>query len=225
MNDDVRRATFAALLAALLLMAPAAATANHQWANLSWATTDGIVELYADTTALGRAWDVYSDSMLADWDSSRHVVIDRSPQGKQGAVRVRGSNFGPSGWLGIAVVWINDAEHIVAGEVALNDWYWSADFGYDEIERHLVYCQEIGHVLGLSHQYVPGDSCMNDAATGRNRRTRPNSHDLEELARIYRHPAGYNSGEFVSDPDRPCDQRPCRQRRLRRVVVDVVPAR
>lgn len=217
------RLAFAFSVAALLLGSVGTAAATHRWENLSWATTDGTVELYGDTTALGRAWDVYSDDVLDDWDASSHIVLDRDPQGKQGAVRVRSGNFGPSGWLGIAVVWINDSNHIVAGAVSLNDWYWAADFGYDEIERRFVYCQEVGHILGLGHQYVPGDSCMNDAVSGRRRRARPNAHDLEELATIYRHPSGYNSGEFVSDSDRLCGQTPCRQRSLRQVVIDVFP--
>ncbi|MDP8928119.1 MAG: hypothetical protein M3O70_05965, partial [Actinomycetota bacterium] len=63
----------------------------------------------------------------------------------------------------------------------------------------------------------------NDAVSGRRRRARPNAHDLEELATIYRHPSGYNSGEFVSDSDRRCGQTPCRQRSLRQVVIDVFP--
>lgn len=213
------------LVAAVLLVVPLPATAGHRWDRLSWATTDGVVELQADTAALGRAWNVYSSDVLADWDASAHVVVDRDPHGKQGIVGVRSGNFGPSGWLGVAVVWVDDADHIVAGDVVLNDWYWVGDLGYDEIERHLVYCQEVGHVLGLSHQYAPGDSCMNDAATGRRRHARPNAHDLEELARIYRHPAGYNSGELVSDPDRLCGRRPCRQRTLRQIVVDLFRAR
>ncbi len=118
-TESRRWKLFAILVVGLLLLAPATATAQHRWGDLSWATTDGVVELYADTTALGRAWNTYSSEVLSDWDASGHVVLDRIPQGKQGAVRVRSGNFGPSGWLGIAVVWINDADHIVASAVSL----------------------------------------------------------------------------------------------------------
>lgn len=49
-----------------------------------------------------------------------------------------------------------------------------------------VLCQELGHVLGLDHNRLELDTCMNDQAP-LGSATAPNLHDVQQLNLIYNH--------------------------------------
>ncbi len=219
------RRTQTGLLSALLvifaLVGGGVAQADHAWYH--WATTDGVVELYADVSAVKGDWVAITGPVLESWNQPPpgqpdHVVLTTSPSGSQGMMTVRSGNYGATGWLGIAEVKLDRNLRIVEGRVSLNDWYWRRGAVADSLSRRHVYCQEVGHILGLEHQYRPGDSCMNDEAQ-LGQFVQPNSHDFQQLASLYSQRDGYNSGTLGGSASRAS-----RARAENWVVVHAFPA-
>ena len=103
---------------------------------------------------------------------------------------VEGGNAS-SGWLGIASVKLDSDLHIVSALVQMNRTLLNRHG--PNAAKHVL-CQEIGHILGLDHQYA-SDSCMDDCSRSGNGRacldnpeaTTPNAHDAEQLRTIYSH--------------------------------------
>lgn len=208
-----RSARAIATIVGLLLVLPGSgvAQANHSWNDFHWATRDGVVRLYANVSQVHDGFVQDTASVLARWDASEHVVMETNPYGKQGAFVVRSGDFGRTGWLGVTKIQLDDSDHIVGGEVQLNEWYWQQGVaGYDDAARIHVYCQEVGHILGLAHQYDPGDSCMNDESSELGRYEQPNSHDYVQLSQIYRNGEGWESGTYASSRSHQCARDGCR---------------
>ncbi|MDQ3932282.1 MAG: hypothetical protein M3252_05530 [Actinomycetota bacterium] len=186
-----RMGLIAALVTTLTLMGGSLAEASHWWNGYKWATTDGVVDLYADVSQVQGEWARATGEVIRDWDNAARVEIDTSPAGKQGMVTVRSASYGPNGWLGVAMVSL-EGRRIIGGRVLLNEWYWSNGFVTAPQARQHVFCQEVGHVFGLDHQ--DAQSCMNDSPSELGRWLHPNAHDYEQLDAIYRQTDGYNSG-------------------------------
>ena len=73
-----------------------------------------------------------------------------------GQMRVCNAAYGNNGWLGLAQIWLDGNGHIVQGVAKMNDSYSSV--WTDPAEKNHVFCQEVGHVLGLDHTSVDGSS-------------------------------------------------------------------
>ncbi len=110
-------------------------------------------------------------------------------------ILMRDGGDASSGWLGRATVGVGDEGHIRDPLVEMNAIKLAS---YSDIASAHVACQELGHALGLDHQRMVTDSCMDDCQ-GRGSREAwlaclnnpnaigPNAHDAEQLRKIYAH--------------------------------------
>jgi hypothetical protein len=191
---------FAALVTAVAL--PSIARANNSWGGYHWARTSNPFTLKLANNTSG-SWSADLVTVSSDWSQS--TVLDttvvaggttpRSCRPTRGRVEVCSANYGNTGWLGVAQIWISGGVHITQGTVKNNDYYFgSSTYPYNnEAEKLHVICQEVGHTLGLDHQSTDGSSlntCMdyyhNTSATD-TLSTHPNQHDYDELGIIYGH--------------------------------------
>ncbi|WP_406304496.1 hypothetical protein OHA61_22185 [Streptomyces sp. NBC_00885] len=121
----------------------------------------------------------------------------------KGAVHVCDDDLGDDGNRGGAA--FEDAPNgtpIESVELKLNNFY--LDNEPEEVKQHDV-CHEIGHSLGLGHQYAAG-TCMNDKAAGSDPvpeepwQPQPNEHDFEQLKAMYGPGSDEQSDGSVEQP-------------------------
>ena len=193
-------AALAALLVAVVL--PSVATATNSWGGYHWARTTPSFTLKLGNNTSG-SWSADLATVASDWSQSTVLdttVVAGGTRAKvcrptSGRVEVCSANYGNTGWLGVAQIWISGGVHITQGTVKNNDYYFgSSTYPYNNrAEKLHVICQEVGHILGLDHQSTNGSSlntCMdyyhNTSATD-TLSTHPNQHDYDELGIIYGH--------------------------------------
>src|SRR5712691_148558 len=180
----------------------ASASANHSWGGYHWARTANPFTLKLGDNVSG-LWDGMLAKASSDWSQS--TVLDttivpggakpRSCRPTSGQVEVCSANYGNTGWLGLAQIWITGGVHITQGVVKNNDYYFgSSSYQYNNTaEMQHVFCQEIGHTFGLDHQSTSGASlntCMDyyhNTSSSDTKSTSPNSGDYGELLTIYTH--------------------------------------
>lgn len=204
-----RKTRFAGALAGfILLFNVTAAYADHQWSSYHWKKEgtailtlnigDNHTGVWSDLgllNSVGTDWNIYGGSYLAF-----NVV-----PGGSGDIESYNDNYGDTGWLGLASIWITRGKtrHITRGEAKENDYYMTLG-GYDgfneAVEWQHVLCQEIGHTFGLDHNRegltggTPDDTCMNDQ-TRPLRYPTPNSHDADLLDQMYAEDHGSGGGD------------------------------
>ena len=173
------------LAAALVAFGASPAMANHKLGKLHWAaqTASTVVNLTLDDSGVASSWR--PGSVETDWGNSDQIDFNSS-----GSVEITADsgNFGNTGWLGAASVFYTPGSgHITDVEIQLNEFY-----SLNSDQKQSVYCQELGHGLGLGHlhsrKYSPETSCMSDAFA-----LHPNAHDYTQLQLIYNHADGFNS--------------------------------
>ncbi|MCH8862374.1 MAG: hypothetical protein IID51_07670 [Proteobacteria bacterium] len=210
----MRRSTALTVAASLALgMAlgiSTAAQADHQWSSYHW-ERDGIDPLIitvADNHVAVDAnlpeWELILKSVVAGWASGAdggygglHFGTIDSSGSLDGNVPSFNDNYGDTGWLGIASIWVTRGKnkHITRGQSKVNDFYVTlAGYdGFDQIEEwRAVLCQEIGHTLGLAHTAVDY-TCMNTEDRPLRYET-PNAHDTEMLDAMYAEDHGSDGG-------------------------------
>ena len=183
----------AALIAMLAPLAPA--RAQHSWSGYHWARTANPFTLKVVDSVNGR-WEGLLDEVTQAWSESdvldTVIVAGQSDPLTQvlcnpqiGTARACNFNYGPNFWFGLATVWL-DRSHITRGAVQVNDFYFTGSYANDTARAHVL-CQELGHVLGLTHHKKT--SCMDDTNSTLNLESHrgPNGHDLNMLATIYSH--------------------------------------
>lgn len=191
---------FGVLLAAAVV--PAIADASHSWNDYHWARTSNPFTLKLGNNTSG-SWTTHLATASSDWSQSS--VLDtgvvagltkpKACRPTSGRVEVCSANYGNTGWLGLAQIWVSGGVHITQGTVKNNDHYFgSSTYTYNnEAEKLHVMCQEIGHTLGLDHQATDGSSlntCMDyyhNTSDADTLSTHPNQHDYDQLASIYGH--------------------------------------
>ncbi|MDP8928988.1 MAG: hypothetical protein M3O70_10565 [Actinomycetota bacterium] len=99
-----RMRLLAGLVATFTLLGGGLAQANHWWNGYKWATSDDVLDLYADVSDVRGEWARVTGEVITDWDNAARIEIDTSPAGKQGVVTVESASYGPNGWLGVAMV-------------------------------------------------------------------------------------------------------------------------
>jgi hypothetical protein len=198
------------VLAALAAIAATAlagsASANHSWGKYHWARTssDGSFSLVlANNTS--SPWSSMLSTASNQWSTSSMLNTsvgsgDDSDRTKcpavLGKVEVCSTDYGNTGWLGLAQIWIyRGGSHIAQGVVEVNDYYFSGggkSYQYNNsAEMQHVVCQEVGHTFGLDHQDTSGaslDTCMDyyhNTSNSDTRSTTPNAGDYGELTCIY----------------------------------------
>jgi hypothetical protein len=168
------------------------ALASHSWGNYHWARTANPFTLKLGDNVSG-VWDTYLNQVSADWSQS--TVLDTTVvaggtrpkpcKATSGRVEVCNARYGNNGWLGIAQIWVSGG-HIVQGVAKVNDYYFGLSAYNSASARRHVLCQEVGHTLGLDHQYAV--SCMNDeGGLSDPAYVDPNQHDYDQLGTIYAH--------------------------------------
>ena len=192
---------FVVVVAVLILAAlPLVASANHSWNGYHWARTANpfTVKLGDNVSGL---WDGMLVTASNDWSQS--TVLDttivaggtrpKNCRPTSGRVEVCNANYGNTGWLGVAQIWITGGTHITQGTVKNNDYYFgNSSYQYNNTaEMQHVICQEIGHTFGLDHQSTDGSSlntCMDyyhNTSASDTKSTHPNAGDYDELRCIY----------------------------------------
>jgi hypothetical protein len=196
------------VLAALAAVAATAlagsASASHSWGKYHWARTSNpfTIDLGNNTTS---AWSSLLTTASSDWSQSS-VLDTRIVSGgtnrtacnaTSGRVEVCNADYGDTGWLGVAQIWIyTGSSHIAQGTVKLNDYYFGGAGGSsypynNSAEKQHVICQEVGHTFGLDHQSTSGASlgtCMDyyhNTSSSDTKSTHPNQGDYDQLRCIY----------------------------------------
>ena len=204
------------VVAAVVMLASATSVfANHSWGKYHWEIAGAPLALNIGDSLAAGAWDGYLATANNNWNTLTPVLDNSIVAGAAnnpidcvpatGAVEVCASNYGNTGWLGIAGIWATRGKdaHITRGYVKLNDFYYAATppgTGYNtEDDRLYVVCQEVGHEFGLGHQdenFTNGnlDTCMDYTSTMTAAQTTPNAHDAEQLEAIYAHVHGGDTG-------------------------------
>ncbi len=188
------------LVAVTALVLSASASANHSWGGYHWARTSNPFTLKLGDNVSG-TWDSLLVNASSEWSNSSvldtTIVVGATRpkpcRATSGRVEVCSANYGNTGWLGLAQIWISGGEHITQGVVKNNDYYFgSSTYQYNNTaEMQHVICQEIGHTLGLDHQSTSGASlntCMDyyhNRSGSDTQSTSPNAGDYDELLCIY----------------------------------------
>ena len=151
------------------------ASADHSWNGFHW-DSDTLAPTVKNKTT-SSLYDVPAG--IVEWAALGTPIQPVLTDAKKGNITV--SEAGSRFWLGQARVFVEDG-HITKGEVKLNT---KLLVGYGAAAADHVFCQELGHVLGLNHQ--AGDSCMNDTFSTLGAFTSPDAHDAEQLVLVYDH--------------------------------------
>ena len=122
--------------------------------------------------------------------------------GSPSAVNSFNASYVNSGWLGIAIVedsvsqGIDTDQHIIYGETYLNDFYATTiPIFTSQSDIRYVFCQELGHTLGLIHAKKDTGTCMYTARglDSIGSTPSPNTHD-GEMANDIAHGASAHGG-------------------------------
>jgi len=188
------------------------AYAENSWGKYHWniSTADSIESpLVLGDNLTTAAWNSSLAGTSADWNVSvlKNGVVARTGTNAAcdpvlGGVEVCNSEYGDTGWLGIAQVWVyrGRAGHIAQGLVKVNDTYFNTPQYNTPAWRNFVMCQEVGHTYGLGHQDESFSNanlgtCMdytNDpdgtiADPDQLSNQHPDQHDLDVLTEKYAH--------------------------------------
>ncbi len=198
--------------------------ANHRWGKYHWKGT-GVRTIHL-IDSVTNTYDSNLNTAASEWSNpiggfvkKIDAVIDGGGDSSTGTrstcpaasgkVRVCNYEYGTTGWLGVAQIWIyrGGDGHIAQGTVEINDTYMTSSPYNANGYPQFVMCQEVGHTFGLDHQdttqhNVNLGSCMDythdpdgsEAWRGGLSNEHPNAHDFEELAIIYSHDDGAKKG-------------------------------
>lgn len=180
--------------------------ANHSWSTYHWVRTSNeiTVPVIDNTTGIW-AHRNHTGIAVADWNVSPYIEAplvrgnaDPACAIVRDEINVCNDDYGSVGWLGLARITISSG-HITGGATLLNDYYFNQDRYNNDTWRQLVTCQEIGHDYGLGHQ---NENFSTDVTTSCMEYTSqpagnegPDAHDYEQLALIYAHSEGGDTGD------------------------------
>jgi len=201
---NAKKSTFVFVVVAITVLAlvafPSSAYATHSWGGYHWARTANPFTVKLGDNVSG-PWDSMLRTASNQWSQS--TVLDttvvaggtkpKSCRPTSGQDEICSANYGNTGWLGVAQIWLTGGTHIVQGTVKNNDYYFgNSTYQYNNsAEMQHVICQEIGHTFGLDHQSTSGASlntCMDyyhNTSASDTKSTQPNAGDYDELLRIY----------------------------------------
>jgi predicted Zn-dependent protease len=172
-------------LASLVLIAPA--SASHWWNGYHWPRTSNPFVVSAIDNTAGR-FTTEITAAASDWSASSvlHMEVVPACQDWMNCVHVYSGEYGLTGWLGATSPLRDWDGHFVSLDVRLNETYLNGS--YYGSRQHTT-CHELGHSLGLDHQYENRKkfgTCMRSSVYG-GAWDHPNAHDYEQLETIYAH--------------------------------------
>lgn len=145
MKTTLKLAAIALLVAANLALAGSAFA--HQWGSWHWNRYGSTVTINIYNTATYRT---EANSAIADWNNN--TILSLPQVGSHTDISNFDGNYGNTGWGGIAEIIHYSGSHITHGHSRLNYYY-----SYTSNQKRGVFCQEIGHLFGLTHS---NDGCM-----------------------------------------------------------------
>jgi hypothetical protein len=172
------------ILAALVLLGTVQpASATHDWGSppYHWERSSNpfTVTLIDNTT-----YDQEMALGAADWSKSSvlDMVVGGSKRGRGGSLRVNVTNGeSSSGNAAWAYLYLDADNHITGATVQLNDTVLRTR---DPSYALFAMCHELGHALGLDHNFTGDGSCVGGFGTGN---LHPSAHDYEQLEILYSH--------------------------------------
>jgi hypothetical protein len=182
---------------ALASVAATPVLANHSWNGYHWIRTTAELTVPVGDN-VDPNWDGYLNTAITDWNKSTVINSPKVPgsttprqcKAVAGTIQVCNANYGRTGWLGIASIWLSNG-HISQGTTKLNDTYFAMAQYNTPTWKQLVTCQEVGHDYGLGHQDEDfntdnTNSCM-DYTNLPAGNEHPDAHDYDQLLSIYNH--------------------------------------
>ena len=227
-RTGLRRTLLIGVLAfGALLVGATIASADHSWNGYHW--PDGnLSPTVVNESAPTDVFDV--PAAVQEWAALATPIQPGMASGSTGDVEVVMKRMNAR-WLGVARIWVGDADHIQRGRVELNQLYLNS-LTLDEWDH--VLCQELGHIWGLGHNPdgatggTLDDTCMN-GAEHLGDYTSPNSHDTDQLNLIYNHTdvsdgGGDDGGDGGNCPPGNPNHKNCLSAGGRWITVHVFPA-
>lgn len=149
-----------------------------------------------------KTWDGFLRQGANDWNRSEavnaNVVAGRGGARcliTRGQAEVGDGHYGPTGWLGLAEIFVQNGE-IHAARVWVNDTYFdSGRYADPDAKRHVM-THEMGHAFGLFH--AGGKAVMNDSERAVFGFDAVTANDYLRLAQRYRDTGG-RSGKADAD--------------------------
>lgn len=193
-----RQALVIGLVTSVLVSIPAVTAASHAWGNYHWARAANPLTLQVVDNVTS-TWDGHLDVAIGDWSQSSVLDLvevagtatgSRSCKAINGKVNACNGEYGNTGWLGVAQIWVRGS-HITRATTRVNDTYFNVPPYNTAAWRQFVMCQEIGHDFGLDHQDEDFNNpnlgtCM-DYTNSPSSNQHPNQHDYQMLELIYAH--------------------------------------
>ena len=152
---------------------------NDDWHNIIDGGTGAGAIVLNDGACPGLVTDP-NDPLGAFDTRSLGFIYDATDSNAEGTINAFNANYGDNNWVGLAIIAIEQSSgdnHIVYGEVYLNDYYATVYNVYNRaLVMRKVQCQEVGHIFGLTH-VKKDNSCMYSSAAFVGSTYTPNGHD------------------------------------------------
>jgi len=186
----IRRLALVTLTTVILASTNVYVATAHQWWNYHWDRSEARLDLTFnnDATSHGDA----AEAAIADASRTLFIGSGRSIEGHADValIIVTDDKYRHVGWLGLAnpdelawsphcLLWPCHVTHAHARYNAAAAPPGPRPFDSSEIQG--IFCEEIGHALGLDHHDGSGD-CMNEGAYGQQGF---GEHSHGDIARIY----------------------------------------
>ena len=146
MKTALKLAVITILLAANLYVGQGALA--HNWGSWHWNRGGSTVTINVYNTATYRS---ESSAAINEW--SGDTILSLPQVSSHSDIHVFDGNYGATGWGGIAEIVNYSGSHITHGHARLNYYY-----SYSSLGKRGVFCQEVGHLFGLTHSNDGG--CM-----------------------------------------------------------------
>ena len=165
------------------------------WGTYKWNTC--LVNVTVDRVLSTTNWQNHFNTQVDNWNQASRIEVRKNNLSYTnstawncspgtGRIKACNNNYGKTGWLGVAGIWLVSGTNFIArGYVKVNDYYFSQNYYNTPSWRGAVMCQELGHTFGLGHWDTDFstfcDSCMDYSSDPK---AYPNRRDLDFLDNV-----------------------------------------